>query len=462
MSEPTSTLEPPDEVDAAAEDADALRASSAQNAPIAAVILAAGEGRRLGRPSKPLTRVAGVTLLERAVAAARGAGITRVLVVLGHAKEEVARFVTERGLDVELVENDGFSAGNGSSAAVGGQAAGDRFLLMMCDHLVEVDALTRIVASDAPFAVAVDTDPVHCDGDEATKVRVVSGAVVDVGRRLAVWDAVDAGIFLCDRSVAETAEHALAAGEGTWNAVKRRWIAQGRRLEAVDIAGSFWIDVDTPEDVQRAERMLVARAARKPHDGVISRRLNRPLSQRISRVLVRHEVAPTAITIATFVLTLVGAGVVALGRFSPAALIVGGLLVQAASVVDGCDGEVARAMLRTSPFGALLDTLLDRFADAALLTALAAAAGADTKALVLLGGALFFSMLVPYVKAAYEAASHAALPAARVTFGRDARMLAIAACAIALQPFAALVAVAVVSAAEAALRVERALRAARA
>jgi len=33
MSEPTSTLEPPDEVDAATEDADALRASSAQNAP---------------------------------------------------------------------------------------------------------------------------------------------------------------------------------------------------------------------------------------------------------------------------------------------------------------------------------------------------------------------------------------------------------------------------------------------
>jgi len=60
------------------------------------------------------------------------------------------------------------------------------------------------------------------------------------------------------------------------------------------------------------------------------------------------------------------------------------------------------------------------------------------------------------------AASRAALPAARVTFGRDARMLAIAACAIALQPFAALVAVAVVSAAEAALRVERALRSARA
>src|SRR4051812_49693208 len=135
--------------------------------------------------------------------------------------------------------------------------------------------------------------------------------------------------------------------------------------------------------------MLVARAAQKPHDGVISRRLNRPLSQRISRVLVRHEVAPTAITIATFVLTLVGAGVVALGRYSPAALIVGGVLVQAASVVDGCDGEVARATLRTSPFGALLDTLLDRLPPAALLTPLAAGGGAPTEGGVFPRGGLF-------------------------------------------------------------------------
>ena len=72
------------------------------------MILAAGEGSRLGRPSKPLTRVAGVTLLERAVSAAREVGVGRVVVVIGHAKEDVARFATECGLDVEMIENDGF------------------------------------------------------------------------------------------------------------------------------------------------------------------------------------------------------------------------------------------------------------------------------------------------------------------------------------------------------------------
>jgi choline kinase len=75
---------------------------------VAAVVLAAGEGSRLGRPSKPLARVAGLTLLERTVATLRAAGVARVIVVVGHAKEAVAEFVSERGLDVEVVENDRF------------------------------------------------------------------------------------------------------------------------------------------------------------------------------------------------------------------------------------------------------------------------------------------------------------------------------------------------------------------
>jgi CDP-L-myo-inositol myo-inositolphosphotransferase len=251
----------------------------------------------------------------------------------------VAQFVAQRGLDVELVENERFSVGNGSSALAGAQVAGERFVLMMCDHLVEPKGVARMIACRAPFAVAVDTRPVYCDAAEATKVRLADGAVVEVGRDLASWDAVDAGIFVCDKSVVETAEHALAAGEGSWNAVKRRWIEQGRRLEAIDLNGAFWVDVDTPQDARRAERLLVARAASKPLDGFVSRTLNRPLSRRVSLLLVRKGVSPTSVTLATFGLALAAAALIALGAHSTLALAAGGLLVQFASVVDGCDGR---------------------------------------------------------------------------------------------------------------------------
>src|ERR671919_1969827 len=82
------------------------------------VVLAAGSGLRLARDSKPLARVAGVTLLERAVWALRRAGVERVVAVVGHRGEEVRRFVAERALPVELVENPEYVRGNGSSALV--------------------------------------------------------------------------------------------------------------------------------------------------------------------------------------------------------------------------------------------------------------------------------------------------------------------------------------------------------
>jgi hypothetical protein len=60
------------------------------------VILAAGSGSRLGGLPKPLVRVAGVTLLERAVATFRGAGLERIVVVVGHGSARIREFVTER------------------------------------------------------------------------------------------------------------------------------------------------------------------------------------------------------------------------------------------------------------------------------------------------------------------------------------------------------------------------------
>jgi CTP:molybdopterin cytidylyltransferase MocA len=87
------------------------------------VVLAAGAGTRLNHGPKPLKRIAGRTLLERAVLTLEAVGVAPIVVVTGHARDEIARYVAERGLAVELVENDDFHLGNGSSALVGGRAA---------------------------------------------------------------------------------------------------------------------------------------------------------------------------------------------------------------------------------------------------------------------------------------------------------------------------------------------------
>jgi choline kinase/phosphatidylglycerophosphate synthase len=418
------------------------------------VVLAAGTGARLNNGCKPLTRVAGVTLLERAVWTLREAGVERVVVVVGHAKELVERFVCERGLDVELVDNADFQGGNGSSALAGGRLAGQRFLVTMADHIVELAAVARVVVCPARFAAAVDSEPRYCDVAEATKVRLEGHRVVDLGRGLESFDAIDAGMFVCDADLLPVAERALAAGEGSWNAVKRRCIAEGHEVEAVDLEGAFWIDVDTHEEALRAERLLVKRAAAKRADGPIARSLNRRLSRPLSLLLVRRGVSPTAVTIAGFLLTLVAAAALALGSLWPLALIAGGVLVQLASVVDGVDGEIARASLRASPYGGFLDSVLDRAGDAAVLVGLAVAAGLDTASYAVLAAALFGTLQVPYIRASYEASFARPLPASLYRFGagRDVRLLLIAVFAVALQPFLGLAVTAALANLEAARR----------
>jgi choline kinase/phosphatidylglycerophosphate synthase len=421
------------------------------------VILAAGSGSRLGGVPKSLARVAGVTLLERAVSAFRSSGVERIVVVVGHASASVRDFVARRGLDVELVENGDFGLGNGSSVLVGGRAAAGRFLVTMVDHVVDGEAVRRLVASRAAFAVAVDSKPCSCDLREATKVRLAGARVVAVTR----YDAAEAGLAVCDPAVVSAAERSLLAGETTWNAVKRRWLAEGGEIEAVDLEGLFWIDVDTPGDVRRAERLIVASAARKPRDGIVARWLNRRLSWRLSLLLIRAGASPAAATLLAFLLALLAAGALAAGHQWSAALVAGGVLTQIASVADGVDGEIARATLRASPAGAFLDSVLDRLADTAILAGLALASGLDTATWATFAVALFGSFQVPYVRASYEASFGEPFPrsAYRLGVGRDVRLLLVAISAVALQPFAGLLAVALLANLEVAHRLARTWRA---
>ena len=417
------------------------------------VILAAGEGARLGVGLKPLARVGGVTLLERSITTLRRAGIERIVVVAGHAKEELKHFVARKRLDVEVVDNDDFALGNGSSALVGGRAAGGRFVLVMVDHVFDPDEIQCVLDSDAPFVAAVDTRPRYCDVDEATKMRLVDEHVVAVGKDMNVYDAVDAGLFVCDASVLGSAERALAAGGGTWNDVKRRCLAEGAEMVAVDLEGAFWLDVDTPEELRRAERLLVMRAGGKVWDGAVSRWINRPFSRPISRLLIRTGTSPNAVTVAAFCLAIAGAGAIAAGALWPLAMVAGALLVQLASIVDGVDGEVARASLRESDAGEFLDTVLDRVADGAVIAGLAVAAGGQT-AWIVAAAALFGSLAVPFVKAAFHRSFGRPLPAppSRIGAGRDLRLLLAALSAVTLMPLLGLVALAIVGNLEAARR----------
>jgi len=120
---------------------------------------------------------------------------------------------------------------------------------------------------------------------------------------------------------------------------------------------------DAPADIvptpaPSLHAMDILRATTKPGDGLVSRWFNRPISQRISwLVLLIPGARPIHATIASAAFAVVMFfGMLGGGK---AGLMLGGILFQAASVLDGVDGEMARATFRATDFGKTLDSALD-------------------------------------------------------------------------------------------------------
>jgi CTP:molybdopterin cytidylyltransferase MocA len=84
---------------------------------IGAVLLAAGEGRRMGGVAKPLIRLRGVPLICRQLVALSGAGVDEVVVVTGHARTAVENQV--RSFSVTLVHNEAYGDGQEGSVRAG-------------------------------------------------------------------------------------------------------------------------------------------------------------------------------------------------------------------------------------------------------------------------------------------------------------------------------------------------------
>jgi len=118
---------------------------------------------------------------------------------------------------------------------------------------------------------------------------------------------------------------------------------------------------DTPAARAAAEAALFA-ALRKPVDGFVSRHLNRHLSLAVTRLLLPTPITPNQMTVIAALIGL--AGVWLVFRASFAAVAAGALLVQLQSVLDGCDGEIARLKLQSSRFGEWFDNVTDDLVNA--------------------------------------------------------------------------------------------------
>jgi uncharacterized protein (TIRG00374 family) len=124
---------------------------------------------------------------------------------------------------------------------------------------------------------------------------------------------------------------------------------------SMNVSEGLWQRVRTEEDRRIAERKLDLWLV-KPTDGMYAR-LNRRISIPISRQLIKLPISANMVSLITLGVGIASAAFFALGGYWNTLL--GAFLCLFASILDGCDGEVARLKLLESDFGCWLETVCD-------------------------------------------------------------------------------------------------------
>ena len=135
-------------------------------------------------------------------------------------------------------------------------------------------------------------------------------------------------------------------------------------MKAFDISDKYWLDIDDDSALKNAKSLLFEKL-KKNTDGPVSRILNRPISIKISELLLKTKITPNEISLISFIIALFGALFFYFGDYF--SLVIGGILVHLSSIIDGCDGEVARLKLVETKYGGWFDAVLDRYADAIII-----------------------------------------------------------------------------------------------
>jgi choline kinase len=230
-----------------------------------AVILAAGRGSRLngvaGDGPKALVRVGALTLLERQIRALRRVGVHDITLVVGCGADQIRR---QCGGSVRYIENPRFAETNSLYSlwlARGELAAG--CVVLNCDVLFHTQLLEDLLTArhDAALMLAYRQAVDAPLGDEEMKVQVRGGRVVAMSKAMdpADADGENVGLLRFDAPVVPMLVECLdgiveAGGLREWAPRGFAAFASKHPLYAIGTRGYPWIEIDFPEDYERAVR----------------------------------------------------------------------------------------------------------------------------------------------------------------------------------------------------------------
>ena len=337
-----------------------------------ALILAAGNGTRMqpvtrGR-HKSLMPLLGLKIIERVILGAKEAGITEFVIVTGYKGKDLRKFLgsgEKYNISISFVHNNNWEKANGISALLAKEHFNENFALLMSDHVFDPKTLSRIQRlklnkNECALAIDKNLDRV-LDINDTTKVLVKGNKIIGLNKDLKNYNAYDTGMFICSPYIFEVLKKTTALGKNSLSD-GMRVIAKEGNLRSLDNKGKFWADCDTWEDIKFARKKFINDLT-KGEDGIISKQFNRKISTLISRYLVNTSITPNMISFTILIMAIPTFLLLASGIYP--GLILGGLLIQLMSILDGVDGEIARMKFARSSWGEFLDANLDKYVDTA-------------------------------------------------------------------------------------------------
>ena len=347
-----------------------------------AILLAAGVGKRMGPSALPkcLMQVGGRSLLRRTLEALRAAGIRQVVVVVGYRAAEIVAEgrAHAAGIRLTFVENPRYREGAILSLWAAREYLGGPALIMDADVLFPSGFIERLTGSAHANALLVDgTSPdtgeeqvVLGRGPRVLNITKQPSAALrhemtafgeSVGFLKLSPPATERLRSLLDRAVSQgqvTIEH-----EQVYPELFREVLVGYERVD-----GLPWTEIDTAEDLARAEREILPRWASAPC-------LNRVLARRVLPWVLQWPLTPNHWTAISFAIGLWALRSMATGGWP--AIVVAVLLFQLFYLVDIWDGEVARARGLSTRLGAWFDIAVDAVIQTALPLAMASGLVAD-------------------------------------------------------------------------------------
>ncbi|MEO5853045.1 MAG: phosphocholine cytidylyltransferase family protein [Nocardioides sp.] len=222
-----------------------------------AIILAAGQGRRLrdprGRP-KCLREVGGLPLVHHQIRALNAFGVDDVSIVVGYQQQQIRSCV---GSAAGYVVNPRYAETNSMySFLLAGKIIHDDLIVMNSDLFFHPSLVRRLLE---PGDDALLYDSGSGQEAEQMKVRVAGDRLVEMSKVMSSDRVSGENVGILSLSL-PTAQQAIRAAstiaargfERAWLASAINKIAPAHPIRCLDVAGAPWVEIDFPEDLERA------------------------------------------------------------------------------------------------------------------------------------------------------------------------------------------------------------------